>query len=217
MFGQRRLLPGRRQLHPLQHPNRGGSLLARLPRFASVLTSAALLVLALPGGAQSYPVDEGSYDSFYEDYDGWVDLGYTVEQEDGVYGAQPQPMCAIDPDTNQCITDPCRTAIVRNWAKRRIDGGLIYRIVNYVAFCYNGTSITYIDRRHYIDYCCGYLWHFRDWENLYNVGGVGSSQAETYVQAKLEACEAWCFKEVHPWSDIVVNANGSWTWSRGGS
>ena len=53
----------------------------------------------------------------------------------------------------------------------------------------------------------------RSWENLYSARGVGSLSGENFVQAKFEACVAWCFKELHPWSDIVVHADGSWTWS----
>jgi hypothetical protein len=143
------------------------------------------------------------YDSYYDDSNNtWVDVG-----DDSVE--------AYSAATSSEATAACKTVAIANWAKRRIDGGLMYRIVNRVYFCYNGSSITYIDRQPILDSCCGWLWHFRDWENLHNSGGAGWSSAATYVQAKFEACEAWCYKEDHPWTEVYVYANGTWSWARG--
>jgi hypothetical protein len=54
-------------------------------------------------------------------------------------------------------------------------------------------------------------WHFRGHIANNKSGGIGSTSAYRRTQGKFELCWAWCVQEAHPWIEMTVYGNGSYS------
>lgn len=98
---------------------------------------------------------------------------------------------------------------------RNTYGQQLWRYIQQIDWCYNGSRITDLFRRRWGEVSMSF-WEYHGHIGNFESGGVGSWSYRAWTQGKFSLCfpVVGCFQHRYPWIDQTVRANGTASWSK---